>query len=517
MGSRNIVNRVIDHKSTVVSGCAYKQDDLYNDSYVLNNSIKSLLCMPVIHQKQLIAILYLENNMATDCFKNHTVNLLNILCTQIAISLTNARSVLARVQVVKELAEAEASRDQEQQYRIKQEEFVDRICHEIRNPIQGLLGNCEIIYDSIDRIQQSNYDQEKTKEMLSVVMTSASSIQVCGKYQKVITDDVLTLSKLEFSRVKINEKPMMPIVLLTNVIQMFEGDVSAKNIFLNLNVPSKMRQLVVCADYNRISQVLINLVSNAIKFTTYGGVTITCEHKILEDQQIRLEFSVIDSGTGISQQDQALVFDRFVQGSHNNNGEYSGSGLGLCISKMLTELMGGGIWITSKLGEGSTFFFTIICSSSSDGVLLDNKQQQHDELTQEANQQEWVPSRKFKVLVVEDNLINQRVIVRMLDALGCTCDTASNGVEGLEKATSNSYDIIFMDVKMPKMNGYECTSRIRELEKNKGEGSATVIVGLSGNARQEYHEQGIESGMNSYLTKPVRKKDLEIVLKNLEI
>jgi CheY-like chemotaxis protein len=185
--------------------------------------------------------------------------------------------------------------------------------------------------------------------------------------------------------------------------------------------------------------------------------------------------------------------------------EYSGSGLGLYISRMLSELMGGRIWVDPAEGGGSEFKFTLQCTLASEEqgkIYRSNLKRTSVPLETPRSDR---PS--LKVLIVEDNEINRSVIVRLLSNLNCICATARDGVEGFEEFTRNVYDLIFMDVSMPRMNGYECTKLIREYEAKHGLKHVN-IVGLSGNARQEHQDQGIMAGMDLYITKPIQKKDL---------
>ncbi|KAL0481292.1 hybrid signal transduction histidine kinase dhkK [Acrasis kona] len=462
--------------------------------------------MPIMHQTEINAILYMENNMISNCFKEEQTSVLNILAIQISISLQNAKHFKSQVEHTKELTKAKASRDQEALYRRKQEEFVDRICHEIRNPIQGLIGSCDMIQESLDTLSPYlNYDV--VKKHVDTTKASLESIQVCGRYQKVITDDVLTLSKLELNRMNLSLEPMNVIYLIENTIKMFEIDALRKGIYVKYK-SNDLGDFTILGDFNRISQVLINLVSNAIKFTIVGGVTISlsCEHK--SDNKVELLFGVEDSGIGIKEDHHVSIFERFVQvpSAQNKLDNYSGSGLGLFISKMLVNLMGGQIWIQNASDHiGSCFYFTIQCALS--------------DIPPPALQQPFVDDervefidRKLKVLLVEDNAINQKVIMRAVCSCNCECDVAGDGIQGLQMYKSNhNYDFVLMDVSMPNMNGLECTAEIRKYEEEK-EIKRVLIVGLSANARVEHQEEAFASGMDQYMVKPVPRNTIHSIV-----
>ncbi|KAL0483170.1 hybrid signal transduction histidine kinase K [Acrasis kona] len=485
-------------QSTTSTSCNYTF--MNSDPHL--SKVRSMICMPVMFQTKVKAVLYMENNLLTDCFKSEQVNVLSILTTQVAISLENARFFESQINHMEQLAQVEKKRAMDElNYRKRQEEFVDRICHEIRNPIQGLIGNCELMDSTLRNLDRAGISNQIPNQ-IETLRTCIDAISVCGRYQKVITDDVLTLSKLEFNQVKLSTRPMDPRSLLDYVTKMFEADAHNKKLYLEKYILKQDCEIMVNADYNRISQILINLVSNAIKFTNQGGVKVTLNiESHQESNQKELLFSVSDSGMGIDDKNKEVIFDRFVQATQRNIQEYSGSGLGLFISKMLCELMGGKIWIENNKEGGSTFHFSIMCTQCDPNHVKD-----HVNVIKYESQQDV--SRALNVLVVEDNKINQRVLVRLLNGMNCKCQSADDGVDGLNKFKKSHFDVILMDVSMPNMDGLECTRQIRLVEKARGDGQQVMIIGLSGNARQEHQEQGFQAGMDEYLIKPCNSKEL---------
>jgi signal transduction histidine kinase/ActR/RegA family two-component response regulator len=510
-GCRTIVDMVAQNKSNVVIGCAYEDRSVRTDQYVIKNQPKSILCMPVVHQNELKAVLYVENNLTTDCFKDDQVNVLSVLTSQVAISLENMTVFNSRMKAMEELAEVQRRRAQEEEnYRKKQEEFIDRICHEIRNPIQGIVGNCDVIGTALAQIEGS-IPQNITNQ-LETIRLCKDSIEVCSRYQKVITDDVLTLSKLEFNKVKLVVEPFSISKLINNIKCMFEGEANKKELYINYEVIGPAANGIVVGDANRISQILTNLVSNALKFTLKGGVIISsqCDFDPENPSRVIMQTSVHDTGIGVDPSESNFIFDRFSQATQRAVTDYSGSGLGLFISKMLTELMCGKIWVENNKSGGSTFIFTIKLEKAEAEQINTYKRQ--SSLTDlqakmEIEKKQMQSRRKLKVLVVEDNRINQRVLTHMLDSCNCICEVANNGLEGFNKFLNTKFDIIFMDVAMPIMDGYECTRKIRQVEKERG-GVPITIIGLSGNVRPEYHETGFEVGMSHYLNKPIQKDDI---------
>ncbi|KAL0485347.1 hypothetical protein AKO1_006886, partial [Acrasis kona] len=503
-GSVDVVNQVIRSKRTIVVSNAKEDSRTHQDPYVLRTCMKSILCMPVIHKDQIKAILYVENDLITDCFKSQQVDVLSILSTQMAISIDNSRYLQAQIKAAEDLTREVRMREQEQDYRRRQEEFIDRICHEIRNPLQGVLGNCDLMQSTIAQLQLSKDDSNTLNNCIE-------SIRTCSEYQKVITDDVLTLSKLEFNQVTLYPEVMSPQTLVNHIVQMFEGEAIKKRLYTCIEVDNMPINLYVMCDYNRLSQVLINLVSNAIKFTSNGGITVECSAAPINGGgEMELCFSVKDTGIGVDRKDSDLIFDRFAQATQRVSSDYGGSGLGLFIGKNIVTLMKGEMKLSSKLGEGSTFSFSIPCKVASTQDV-DKWLRAKDEHNKQNARTEEMSLKACQgnplVLVVEDNKINQRVLVRMLLGAKCNCLVASNGAEGFEKFLENDLDLIFMDIAMPVMDGYECTRRIRQVEKQRGS-KMVPIIGLSGNVRQEHHDAGVECGMNRYLVKPCTTKEM---------
>ncbi|KAL0482820.1 autoinducer 2 sensor kinase/phosphatase LuxQ [Acrasis kona] len=521
-GCKSIVDHVTRDQTSIVLGCAHT-DPLYeyikNDPYVMSRHTKSVLCMPVIYQNEVKAVLYLENTLTTDCFKSEQVNVLNILITQVAISLENSKFFDSRMKAMEELAEVQTNRAREEEaFRRKQEEFIDRICHEIRNPIQGITGNCEVINHLLMKLSRTTTNINLVEEIHSYV----GSISSCAQYQKVITDDVLTLSKLEFNQVTLVAQQTEISNVFTNVVRMFQGQANKNGI-----------ALLEC-DESRFSQVLTNLVSNAIKFTPTGIIEICCMHRPYGDANsnlVEIETSVTDTGIGISADDLETIFDRFAQVTQRATSDYNGSGLGLFICKMMVELMGGRITVHSTVNSGSTFVFSTIAKK----IKILDSATKHTKIDTSRNTNiinldvlNTSSKENAHVLIVEDNKINQKVLAKMVGHYHCSFVVANNGLEGLNKFKTEKFDLVFMDVSMPVMDGYESTRQIREYEIQQA-CAPTVIVGLSGNARQgkvmmvcltyfsaEHLEAGLASGMTMYITKPIQQRDIIKIIDSIK-
>ncbi|KAL0488543.1 hypothetical protein AKO1_015771 [Acrasis kona] len=397
--------------------------------------------MPVTHQNELRAILYVENELATDCFTSERINVLSILTSQMAISLQNSRSFKEQLKI-QQVAEFQRGRAQEAEiYREKQEEFIDRICHEIRNPIQGIMGNCDMMNVHIREMRQLiGHGQPEMLEKIQGLDSFVDAVAICAKYQKVITDDVLTLSKLEFGKIVLVDSALSPAVLLDGVIRMFEAEMEKKGIKMTRDVTG-VEGLVANGDGMRISQVLINLLSNAIKFTSAGGI------KIIMDQtshgvKVELKCTVEDTGCGMHESECKHLFNRFEQVAQRTQSEYGGSGLGLFICKNLVNLMGGTIRVESVKDVGSRFIFTASLGYPSEEQLAEYRTQLEASVATPRVEKKQ-RDQQLKVLVVEDNKINHKVLTSMLVKAGCTCMGAYNGVEGLAMYKEHEFDLNF--------------------------------------------------------------------------
>ncbi|MFT5451725.1 MAG: signal transduction histidine kinase/CheY-like chemotaxis protein [Enterobacterales bacterium] len=366
-------------------------------------------------------------------------------------------------------------------------EFLATMSHEIRTPMNGVLGMLEILEDTPLKQQQSEYIRH--------AKTSAVSLLT-------LINDILDFSKVEVGKLDLE-------IIRFDIIELLEGLVSSQNLVvkdkqltINLN-HSECRYQYLNGDPGRIRQVLSNLISNAIKFTLEGTININV--RLVEQNKLaRLEAEVIDTGIGIAEEYQSRLFDSFTQADNSTTRKFGGTGLGLAISKKLCELMGGSVSVTSKIGEGSTFKFQIHIEIDENQRQLDPKIKDDIKLSSPSN---------HSILLVEDNIVNQKVASMMLHKQGFKVITADNGLLALEhlKETSNKYAAILMDCQMPVMDGYTATQHIR----NGDVGSSNKdipIIALTANAMKGDKEKCLEAGMNDYLTKPINSEKLFSIL-----
>lgn len=394
-------------------------------------------------------------------------------------------------------------------YRCKQADFIDTLCHELRNPLNGVYGSIALVQDYLKTLNAELVAQqvvwepaawETLETVLGQITECVKAVEQCSQQQKVIVDDVLDLSKLEANKVDLNPKPFSLNEHITKLMQIFTAQFQQRNLQMILELPE---DLWLKADPYRLSQILTNLVSNAVKFTKAGFIRI---HAALEPQAEGLVWLVIrveDSGIGMNEEEMARLFQRFTQANRRTALEYGGSGLGLVITKKLVEIMDGTIQVSSRKGQGTCFTVSVHVNTLTD---VEKQQAQHEQNLDKTPLSLSSKLRHKTLLVVEDNVINQRILMGYLKPYGCACELASNGAEALEKYQSLLPDIILMDIEMPVMNGLEATQKIRDLEKAMKR--HTPIIGLSGNVRKEQIDMAMQTGMDDYLTKPYQRRAL---------
>lgn len=365
-------------------------------------------------------------------------------------------------------------------------DFLARMSHEIRTPMNVVLG--------MTQIALQNIQDEKQRSRLVKIRVAAEGL--LG-----IINDILDFSKIESGKMLLEHRAFRLTGVLQSICDLMEGKAKEKNLQLVFCKDDAVPDSLV-GDSLRLSQICINLCSNAIKFTQQGRITMTVN--LCEDlgQKVVLLFTVQDTGIGMTEREQAIIFDSFTQADGSTTRRFGGTGLGLSICKSLAELMGGEIGVKSEPGQGSAFFFTvrveksreIVCDTNTTGGL-------------------FTPGHLLKgvsILLVEDNEINQEIAGEFLRMLGVRTDFASNGAEAVEKVKQETYDLILMDIQMPVMNGLEATRRIREYEAPFGR--FVPIIAMTANAMSGDREKSIDAGMNDHITKPIDLAELEEAL-----
>ena len=368
-------------------------------------------------------------------------------------------------------------------------EFLAKMSHEIRTPLNGVIATADLMAAT-----QLNDEQH---ELLDTLRLSAKTL--LG-----IINDILDFSKIEAGRMVLETLPFTPTVLVEEVVSIMAPAAHSKGLTVRTELSSSLPHSVA-GDPLRLRQILLNFVGNAIKFTARGEVVIRAMRlKKGEGQSAWLRFEVQDTGVGIPPEKQAGIFDAFTQADSSVTRQYGGTGLGLAICKRLVELMGGQIGVYSQPGQGSCFWFE---------VPLPVIQENAPEETTAQPSGSALNSHELdgvRVLLVEDNPVNQKVAIRMLQKLGCVVELAENGQQALEKLERASYDIVLMDMQMPVMDGLTATRLLRQREQQTGHHQ--VVIALTANAMQTDRELCLEAGMDDYLSKPLTLDALQVML-----
>jgi two-component system sensor histidine kinase/response regulator len=388
------------------------------------------------------------------------------------LRVTNVRLAEARVN-------AEAAN-------IAKSDFLANMSHELRTPMHAIMG-------MTDLAQQTKLN-DKQKYYLNNVHNSAENLLH-------IINEILDFSKIGANKLELESIDFQLKDLIDNLITMIKLKAEEKDIQLSVNIdPGIPKNLN--GDPLRLSQVLINLGDNAVKFSNQGD-TISFNITSLEETELdtRLQFNVLDTGIGLSQEQQEKLFQPFNQADNSTTREYGGTGLGLAISKNIVEMMDGEIWVESEQDAGSSFIFTVSLKKVLDSLpqkapLNTQNQSTHDE--------DIAQLHGAKILVVDDNDLNHEYIHELLEMIGVTVGTAFNGQEALNVLAKQSFDGVLMDCQMPNMDGYETTCQIRKQEKFKD----MPIIAMTANAMEGDREKALAAGMNDYISKPFKIDDM---------
>ncbi len=362
-------------------------------------------------------------------------------------------------------------------------DFLARMSHEIRTPMNAVIG---MAYLGL----QANPD-ERQRNYLTKIQSAAENL--LG-----IINDILDFSKVEAGRMELDFMTFRLSGMLRSIFDLLDFKAREKGIALDMKIADDVPD-VLMGDSLRLSQVCVNLCTNALKFTQKGRIDLRVAVRERRETDLLLLFSVSDTGIGISEEHKALIFYAFSQADGSTTRQYGGTGLGLAICKRMVELMGGSIWVDSVPGEGSTFYFTAALRSGSEEVLEHPRPAAHPLAIPQAE--------KLRVLVTEDNELNQEIAVEMLGTMGIVPVVANNGAEAVALCQEHVYDIIFMDIQMPVMDGLEAARRIRA-----GDGpraAAVPIIAMTANAMSGDREKSLAAGMNDHITKPIDHLELE--------
>ncbi len=413
------------------------------------------------------------------CLKDENNNPLKILGT--IQDITEQREIELELIQAKDLAE--------QSVRIK-EQFLANMSHEIRTPMNGIIGFANILEDTkLDSKQKQ----------------SVNSIKVAGENLMVIINDILDFSKIEANKMTFEAVNFSLSNAVHSVVELLELTAKEKKIKLLCKIDSNINNFLI-GDPTRLSQILINLVGNAIKFTEKGYVEILVSQVNETESETILEFSVIDTGIGIASNKLHSIFESFNQASNETTRKYGGTGLGLTITKKLIDLQGGNLKVKSELLKGSEFSFSIKYKKGAEAGTV-NKAKESEQLSPDFLQ-------NLNILLAEDNYLNQLLASCIFENWNKKIDIAENGKIALEKIMENDYDIVLMDIQMPEMDGHDVTRYIRE---NYGVKANVPIIALTAHATLGEEKKCLDAGMNGYISKPFDPyKLLEKIHQNLQ-
>ncbi len=498
----SVINYVRQAQESVVLNDATREGMFATDSYILTQQPKSILCAPIVYQGKLIGILYLENNLMTGAFTAERVEVLQLLSSQAAIAIENARlyqdlatvnadlkrsheqledysktleaKVTERtVQLQQEVRDRQRAEEMAQSANRAKSEFLANMSHELRTPLNGILGYTQIC-------QKDSTLSEQQQHRISI-------IHQCGEHLLTLINDVLDLSKIEARKMELYPREFHFDEFLQSIAEICKIKAEQKRISL-LYQPLSPLPKVVRADDKRLRQVLLNLLGNAIKFTETGAIAF----KVGYDGK-KMHFQVEDSGIGIAANELDEIFQPFQQVGENSR-KTEGTGLGLAISRQLIEMMGGTLQVKSTLGVGSTFWFDLdlpVADSSTSTTAIKCS------IT-------GFTGEKRKILVVDDKPTNRSILLGFLEPLGFEVLDAVDGEDGLNKAEAFRPDVILLDLVMPNLDGFEATRRLRLMPTLKD----TVVIAVSASVFEFDQKQSIKVGCNDFLAKPVREGEL---------
>ncbi len=512
--STTIINYVINSQENVVLHDATNQGQFTRDRYIITTQPKSILCTPLLNQGKLSAILYLENNLTTEAFTPERIEVLNILCSQAVISIKNAQyyqqltalNVNLQAEIIERQKAEDALAESNRNLEIKVEErtvelkeakeiaddanrakseFLSNMSHELRTPLNGILGYAQIL--------------QRSKIIPAEELHQINVIHQCGSHLLTLIDDILDLAKIEARKMELMPTDFDFSNFLQGIAEIGKIRAEQKGISFIFQTTSELPQ-GINTDQKRLRQVLINLISNAIKFTDIGGVIfkverIRTEQKLIPSPSSKIRFQIEDTGIGMSPEQLEKIFLPFEQVSDQQR-KIEGTGLGLTISQKIAEIMGGTIKVKSQLDQGSVFWLDL--------DLSEVQGWNQTAITWSQRQIISFKGTRRKILVVDDRWENRSMMINLLKPIGFEIAEATNGQEGLAQTQGFQPDLIILDLLMPVLDGFEMIRQLRRSVEFK----QVLIIASSASVYASDRDQSLAVGANDFLSKPVQIDEL---------